>query len=237
MSVSINPDIVTDGLVLCLDAGNSASYPGSGTLWTDLSGNSNNGTLTNGPTFSSANKGSIVFDGTNDYIIGNSTLANGLLSGLTFSIWVKMNALVSMGLCVNFNSAGSQAGFSFLLTATSIDILYFTNGANYIGRTATITPNTNIWYNITATWNGVINNNGFSIYLYNSKVDNSNSSGGTVSSVINGGANFEIGRERYFAGPTNYLNGNITQVSIYNRPLSVSEISQNYNATKGRFGL
>jgi hypothetical protein len=63
-----SPRIVTDGLVLALDAANSLSYPGSGTTWTDLSGKGNNGTLVNGPTFSPTNGGSIVFDGTNDYI-------------------------------------------------------------------------------------------------------------------------------------------------------------------------
>ena len=62
------PRIVSNGLVLCLDAANKRSYPGTGTTWTDLSGNSNNGTLTNGPTFSAGNMGSILFDGTNDYV-------------------------------------------------------------------------------------------------------------------------------------------------------------------------
>ena len=68
MGVAYNPNIVTDGLVLCLDAANKRSYPGTGTTWTDRSANGNNGTLTNGPTFDSANGGSIVFDGTNDYV-------------------------------------------------------------------------------------------------------------------------------------------------------------------------
>ena len=67
MGLSHSPRIVTDGLVFCVDAGDKMSYPGAGTTWTDLSKNRNNGTLTNGPTFNSANGGSIVFDGTNDY--------------------------------------------------------------------------------------------------------------------------------------------------------------------------
>jgi len=69
------PKIVTSGLVLCLDAANKRSYPGTGTTWTDLSGNSNNGTLINGPTFNAGNQGGIVFDGTNDYIsIGSQNI-------------------------------------------------------------------------------------------------------------------------------------------------------------------
>ena len=81
-----SPKIITDGLVLALDAGNTKSYPGSGTVWTDLSGNNNTGTLTNGPTFNAANGGSIVFDGTNDYV----TLPISTTSGqaLTYFGWL-----------------------------------------------------------------------------------------------------------------------------------------------------
>ena len=68
MGLSHSPNIVTDVLVLCLDAANRRSYPGSGNSWLDLSGNGNNGTLTNGPTYSSANGGSLVFDGVDDYV-------------------------------------------------------------------------------------------------------------------------------------------------------------------------
>ena len=68
MAIFYNPRTITDGLVLCLDAANRKSYPGSGTTWTDLSGRGNTGTLTNGPTYSSANGGSIVFDGTDDIV-------------------------------------------------------------------------------------------------------------------------------------------------------------------------
>ena len=72
MSTKYSPKIVTDGLVLCLDAANSKSYPGSGTSWNDLSRNNNTGTLTNGPTYTSSFGGSSVFDGTNDYVSKSS---------------------------------------------------------------------------------------------------------------------------------------------------------------------
>lgn len=237
MSYSNGPKIVTSGLVLHLDAASSKSYPGSGTTWNDLSGNNNNGTLTNGPIYSTLNRGCIVFDGSNDYININSTLANSILSALTYNIWIKPNAVAGMGLCVNFNSATSQSGFDFRLTSSSIDIIYFSNGANYIGRRASILYSSNIWYNITATWNGAVNNNGFSIYLYGNRADDTNVSGGTVSSITNGGASLEMGRERFASGPTNYLNGSIGNFSIYNRVLLSSEILQNFNCTRGRYGL
>ena len=86
--------IVTDGMVLNLDAGTPLSYPGSGTTWTDLSGNGRNGTLTNGPTYNSANGGSIVFDGSNDYISFNNVTTSSLgltsSSGATLSCWLKI---------------------------------------------------------------------------------------------------------------------------------------------------
>jgi len=68
MGTSYNANIVTDSLVLCLDAANPRSYPGSGTTWYDLSGNGHNGTLVNGVGFNSGERGSMIFDGTNDYI-------------------------------------------------------------------------------------------------------------------------------------------------------------------------
>ena len=99
------PSIITQGLVLALDAADRNSYPGTGTAWTDLSGNGNNGTLTNGPTYNSANGGSIVFDGSNDYVnfSYNSSLNIGGLN-ITLSSWVRPTSLV------NLNSGGGIVG-------------------------------------------------------------------------------------------------------------------------------
>ena len=114
MSIFYNPRIVTDGLVLALDAGNTKSYPGSGTTWTDLSGRGNTGTLTNGPTYSSANGGSIVFDGTNDHVTMSGNNISGLSAETTdFSIciWVKYNSTASYGaFFAKQNSISSNPG-------------------------------------------------------------------------------------------------------------------------------
>ena len=93
MAISYNPRTITDGLVLCLDAANSKSYPGSGTTWTDLSGNGNNGTLVNGPTYSSSNGGSLVFDGTNDYITSSFATTSG--QAVTYSGWLYSTETVT----------------------------------------------------------------------------------------------------------------------------------------------
>ena len=91
MSTVQSGHIVTDGLVLALDAANAKSYPGSGTTWSDLSGNRNTGTLTNGPTFNSGNGGGIVFDGVDDYVdCGNSSTLQ--INQGTISAWVKTSS-------------------------------------------------------------------------------------------------------------------------------------------------
>lgn len=96
MGLTHSPKIVTNGLVLALDAANNKSYPGSGVTWYDLSGNGNNGTLTNGPTFNVGNLGSIVFDGTNDYVSfnnsGTSTSFDFGTGDMTFTFWMLPSA-------------------------------------------------------------------------------------------------------------------------------------------------
>ena len=94
MATKYSPKIITNGLVLSLDAANNKSYPRSGTTWTDLSGNSNTGTLTNGPSFNDGNQGSIVFDGTDDYV--NIPYNSGLIpNNLTLSAWINRTAVVN----------------------------------------------------------------------------------------------------------------------------------------------
>ena len=103
MSCIRGPSIVTNGLVLCLDAANIKSYAGTGTAWNDLSGNSRTGTLTNGPTYSGTNGGSIVFDGVNDYVQTPSLSLTGNETNLTLSCWFKpantntTKAVISIG--------------------------------------------------------------------------------------------------------------------------------------------
>ena len=94
MAVLNGPGIITSGLISALDAADRNSYPGSGTTWTDISGNNNNGTLTNGPTFSSTNGGAIVLDGADDYInTGTINLQRN------FSLEVIVNMDVTSGFC------------------------------------------------------------------------------------------------------------------------------------------
>jgi hypothetical protein len=233
MAGKSGPDIVENGLVLCLDAANKFSYPGTGTTWTDLSGNSNNGTLTNGPTFSAGNQGSIVFDGTNDYVTKTSWISPPT-NTFTIGCWVKFSDNVNDRYLLSFGrdiggSTGGLALFAYGFNAIS-DVLIFEFGSG-IGRVSSgIVPSLNIWYYLTVTAD--VTNVKF--YL-NGEVKNTSSQG---SGAITSSPTLSIGSYVNDSGTpgTYFYAGNIAQVSIYNRALSAAEVLQNYNATKSRFG-
>jgi len=216
------PHLVTDGLVLCLDAADPLSYPGSGTTWRDLSGNENNGTLTNGPTFDSANGGIIDFDGQNDRVsLGYQSTMNN--TDITQEAWVKADVFVNWhGIISNMPSWGT--GFS-LQIGTTQNIAAMVSGG-YL-RTSW-TPQTNIWYHIVATHRSSDN---LAVLYVNGIQENSLNR--AVSYSPN--AVTEIGV--FYTGGSLPLNGKIASVKTYNKALTAQEVLQNYNATKTRFGL
>ena len=127
MGLAHSPRIVTDGLVLALDAGNTKSYPGSGTTWTDLSGNSNTGTLTSmdGNNYNSANGGYLDFDGTDDYVDVSGSIT---VSAATFLAWVRLDGDQVSYTGVVFSRGSSPAtGMNF--RGGSENIGYHWNGA------------------------------------------------------------------------------------------------------------
>ena len=222
------PKIVTNGLVLNLDAGQQNSYRGyflstSGTTWADLSGNANNGTLTNmevpaGGDYSTDNGGSLSFDGVNEYApIGTSQFPFGASPG-TLSCWVKTNT-ISGGFSWIVSYGSANAGQSRFLGI---------NGSTYYfgGYSSDITVSgvpLNSWFNMVGVYNGT----SASMYINGVLV-----SGPTALSWNTVASSAQIGRQ---TNGGEYWNGNISQVSIYNRALSDTEIRQNYDALKGRF--
>jgi hypothetical protein len=217
-----NAPIVTDGLVFYVDAGNSNSYPGSGTTWSDLIG-SNDGALTNGPTFDSANGGSIVFDGTNDYV-GSINLGI-TFSDITFSCWVKRIGTQGdyTGLMIS-DGANSNSGIG-IMSSGRIWAMWI---GNIWGHNSGLSISDQTWTMVTVVFNsGTVN-------FY--KNDNSETpSIGTPATYSGTSAfpNLQIGKDRNFSNRILY--GNIACTSIYNRALSSTEITQNYNALKNRF--
>jgi hypothetical protein len=215
-------DIVRDGLVLNLDAGNLASYPGSGTTWTDVSSNGNNGTLTNGPTYSSVNGGSIVFDGVDDVV---NTSYGPQLNDFTVIAWFRStggtldyNRIVDKdyinGLWIGRNATNANSWGGGVLESS----------APY-GRYITLTDNQ--WHMIVSRRQGTTHT------IYGDGITNSAS--GTVSSTALSTATFSFGN--WYNQNAQRLTGNISQVSIYNRALTEAEIQQNYNALATRYGL
>jgi hypothetical protein len=220
MGVSYNPKIVSEGLVLCLDAGNTKSYPGSGATWTDLSKNSNTGTLTNGPTYNSSNGGSIVFDGTNDYApIGTTGFPIGASAG-TLCGWARTDTITgSYRWIISYGS--SSTGQARIIGINNSTYVFGGYGDDI---TAAGVP-LNTWFNVVGVYNGTT----ASMYLNGILV-----SGPTAKTWNATTSSSQIGRQ---VNGNEYWDGNISQVMIYNKALSTTEIQQNFNALRGRFGL
>jgi hypothetical protein len=225
MGYSYGPSVVKNGMVLCLDAANRKSYAGSGTTWADISGYANNGTLTNGPTYTSSFGGSIVFDGSNDHIVVQDNNVFDFGTGdFAVEAWIyprSISADPTIFLAQSYFTGNSGAilyiaiGGSLGVYTTSL----FTESAASIS--------TNQWYHI--VWTRISGTS----YLYNNTILR-DSRAFTTSISVNNKVVFGYDTQ-YNNGP---FNGFIPLCRIYSgKGLSASEVLQNYNATKGRFGL
>jgi len=225
MSILRSPQIVYNGLVLALDAGDKSSYSGAGTTWNDLSGNSNNGTLTNGPTFNVNDGGSIVFDGVDDYALLGSSVTLG--NTFTINAFVKLAGSNNDTSIVGTDANGSDNWFGI---ASNVIYAFYTqtadvNNASTYGATIL---SYNRWYYLSM----VVNVSTVTVYL-NGILDGSSTQLFTIGSW-NG--NYAIGR-RSSSVAQRYFYGNIANVTFYNRVLTAKEILQNYNAGRVRFGV
>jgi hypothetical protein len=223
-------NIVTSGLVLSLDAANSRSYPGSGTTWFDLSGNSNNGTLTNGPTFDSANNGSIDFDSTDDYV-QFSNIASFDSSAFTIDITLLLEENLSTAFYGFFSTISTNAGYQLFWHNGQYFYLFVTNT---IVVSTSSTPGTipsGTYLNLVATYDSSSLSN-TAIYVNNTRYAGSNI-GTYVAPTL---APRLIGR-RADVSTDYHLNCKVYSTRFYNRSLTASEVQQNYNAQKSRLGL
>jgi hypothetical protein len=226
---NVTETIVTSGLVLNLDAGNPASYPGSGTTWTDLSGNSNTGTLTNGPTYSSANGGSIVFDGSNDYVDCGDREIFKIPSQLTLEAFFNISTYAGWSGIIG-KSNTSKGVYVMHLSASAQRIRFSYNSVNpwnvnIIDGNYPLT--TNQWVHSIITYDGSNVN-----FYINGSIDKSQNIG---SITFDTGAGYPVTLGQDPPGANEFFNGRISNAKIYNRALSATEISQNYNALKSRY--
>jgi hypothetical protein len=215
MALYHSPLVVTDGLVLYLDAANTKSYPGAGAVWNDISQSGNNFSLVNGPAFNPANGGSIVFDGADDYSINS----NFKYSPFTYDIYFKggsgyISRLFGYGWGLYVNSPGQLA-------------VWVDTNTSHRSTTTTIAYDSNLITNISIAFA----NNAFSLYKNGTFLQTVTTPGSSVYSTT---TQFTIGADTI---ASSLFTGNIYLAKMYSRALSAAEITQNFNALRTRFGI
>lgn len=223
MGISYNPSIVRTGLVMYLDAANGKSYPGSGTLWSDLTGNGYAGTLINSPAFSTSNNGVMNFTGVNDYVdLGNPFEAS---TNFTIVVWVKNSSsgqggMFTKGAVNDSTEWGLSFGFSNPLL-----IVARCRGTSQ-ALSASWVPYTTGYHQISYSVTG---SNSSRLFVDGVQVASNTLS---VSPAATTG-NLQIA----FHGTSYYFNDSIATVLYYNRALSAQEVNRNFRALRGRFGV
>jgi hypothetical protein len=224
-----------------VDAGFSPSYSRSGTTWYDVSSGSNNGTLTNGPTFNSDNGGSIVFDGVDDYVQLNNCLPLKWqnINQISLEVFFKFNSLSSPRQYIFDSRYDTPSPYNwYLLIVDPGGVLLTGTGANSSNSYTDIvvtTLNNNQIYMVNLTIDKTTTTNNFKVYV-NGSLTSTNSFDWTTGQGSENNSIMYLGRA--FPGDGYRLNGNIYNFKIYkNQVLTASEVLQNYNAQKGRFGL
>jgi hypothetical protein len=234
MGIAYNPRTITDGLVLCLDAANSKSYPGSGTTWTDLSGLGNTGTLVNGVGYSGDNLGSLSFDGSNDRVELSSN-AVGNENQFTIDIWYKRGSQTDRylysesrnsspnpfwGITSHTGSSSAQLRIYARNDSGTPEMNFQPSGSEYA-----------IYDNQIHHLVVVYQSNTLYFYLDGSSIGNTTWNKGSYSNadlVTIGGFNGN-------ANTGGHMLGNIYSVKTFGKALTPQEIQQNYNATKSRY--
>lgn len=227
MAVNYQNRIVRDGLVLCLDAADRKSYPGSGTTWFDRSGNGNHGTSSNLSNFVSNDQKSLYFNTTYVNLALNPSL---FTTQATLIIFLKLATAISItgGGIERVSGIGSKA---FSHYTWSDGLAYFGTFLSEIRRVNSIALSNTIdrtnWHMITITCSPGANNWKF---YQNTELIRTDTGDSNISLSTNG--IFSVG------GDINYrMQGNISNILMYNRALSVNDIQQNFTSLKGRFGI
>ena len=232
MSGKVGPSVVTDNLIFAVDVANLESHVSGSTLWKDQTPNGNDGTLTNGPTFSSIDGGILEFDGSDDYIEFGSIDSSNLIS-----LFGQPDYSIDMWLAPNFegddfqrviekSSAGSSAdGWGVILKPSTQQLYFFIDG-HTIGNYTDSAANAGSWRHYTWTREG---DSVIKLYINGELVYEATS----ARSIPSNTANIRIGSWNHSTGRE--YNGKIANIKIYNKELSAAEVLQNYNALKNRF--
>jgi hypothetical protein len=232
MSLNHSPAIVTDGLVLCLDAANIRSYPRTGTTWSDLVG-ANNGTMENmtSANYSSDNGGSLIFDGSDDHInFGTPSLISSF--PLTITAFIRRSNSGSRGVIFgNYHASSTNRSFQFEVDNNDVLYAICSSSGNYESANdvrGSTTININEIYHVAC----VMESGEARVYL-NGRLDGTDSSwASTLRSPV---ARYLIGGQDTSTGSILNFNGDIHGLQLYNKALTADEIRRNYEATVGRY--
>lgn len=220
--------LITDGLILALDAGNIKSYPGTGTTWFDLSGNERNLTVFGSPTFNSLGYFTFANNQTTQYM--QRFPFETPTAAITYSCWFRSN----------FTSA-AQAPFTYSIGGNN-EMLFYINSSTElaphplgVSRPLTTSNMTNVWVNF--TWTRLSSTGENIFYRDGVQIGTYTASAGTN---IGTGGYLIIGQESDSAGggfdANQNLDGDFSRLEVYNRVLSAAEVMNNFNAVKGRYG-
>jgi hypothetical protein len=217
--------IVTNGLVLSLDAGNSSSYPGTGTTWTDLSGSVNTGTLFNSPVYSSNNGGYLDFDGVDDYAGGANSVSTNLTGDMSCEVWFKLDAVASDWVRPFGKGDSSNRTYGLWYNTSSTGFLYQRYGTNSFQATYSTLPTVGQWYQMLGTTIG----SNHVLYMNGVQVATATATGPWASST----EGYRVAAATFHT----FHNGPLSIARLYNRGLTAAEVSQNFNVNRGRYGL
>ena len=216
------PELVTDSLALHVDAGDTNSYSGTGTTWTDLTSNSNDLTLINGPVYSSTDGGLIDFDGANDRATtSGSTVSINASQDFSFDAWIKIDD-TSINSIFNIGDYYQSSGFTFYTASGTTNLSVYTNNALAFSSSAV---GTNTWKHV------ALSRSGSTVTVY---IDGTSVGTFTHSAALSG--QFDLANGKYNGTYYNPLNGKISNARLYiGKALTSAEVNQNYNALSGRF--
>ena len=236
MGLAHSPSVVTDGLVLYLDAANPKSYPGSGITLGNLSGTGNS-ILKNGTGYTASNGGALVFDGSNDYV---ETQQFQFERTQSFSLCAWINPSVisnNTNYQILNNENSSYRGYQFSIFSSSrLGFSLRNNTSNSIlVEGPDMSANVNLWQNVVVTYNGSSDVGGVKFYKNTDLFSNLNVLSNTLNKTTLSGETTWIGIRR--PSSISPFNGRISMLMIYSRELSAAEVAQNFAATRGRFGL
>ncbi len=220
LTLTQSPTLVFENLTLRLDAGNSDSYPGSGTTWTDIAGTAQNITLVNSPTYTSGTPAYFTFNGSNQRGSGTGAVLSS--TSYTKSVWFYLNSYADN------NLVSSETGGHYMFFGGGTKM--YAGNSNWAGfpnnLQSVTTFSLSTWYNATITFNTT---DGMKLYV-NGTLDTTYTA---VKTAYTGDGSTNIAS--YSTG--NLLNGRISKVYCYNRSLTAAEVLQNYNYDKSQYGL